>query len=102
VSSANPLEGLAVAVTRQTRDGRPPGGWLPDQVLSLPEALRAYTEGVAFQAFEEDRVGVVEVGRRADLCLLGADLSRVSPGDIAGVPVLGTWLAGEEVYRPSP
>jgi predicted amidohydrolase YtcJ len=98
VSSVVPMEGLAVAVTRQTRDGRPPGGWLPAERLGLDAALAAYTSGGAWQAFEEHTAGTITVGKRADLALLGADPPALAALDLAAVPVEGTWLAGVQVF----
>ena len=76
VSSYRPLEGLAVAVTRQTPDGVPADGWLPHERLPVGTALSAYTSGVAYQAFEEDAWGTVSVGRRADLVWLARPTPR--------------------------
>ena len=98
VSSQVPLEGIAVAVTRQTPDGQPPGGWLPSERLTVEQALLAYTAGVAHQAGEDGRWGVLRPGARADLVVLGADPRVAEPLDIAGIPVLGTWLAGRQVF----
>lgn len=98
VSSLVPMEGLAVAVTRQTGGGHPPGGWLPAERLPLQAALAAYTSGGAWQAFEEDTAGMIAVGRRADLTLLGADVPALADTELAGVPVVGTWLAGVPVF----
>jgi predicted amidohydrolase YtcJ len=99
VSSVVPMEGIAVAVTRQTADGEPDGGWLPAQRLPLDTALAAYTAGTAWQAFEEAAAGTIAPGKRADLCLLGADITALPPAELAGVAVEGTWLAGEPVHR---
>ncbi len=99
VSSVVPLEGIAVAVTRQTADGEPPEGWTPDQRLTLEQALAAYTTGTAHQAFEEPGTGTLVPGARADACLLATDPATVEPPAVAGIPVLGTWLAGREVFR---
>jgi len=98
VSSLTPVEGLAVAVTRQTSAGHPPGGWLPAERLPLTAALAAYTSGGAWQAFEEDSAGTITVGKRADLTLLGADPTTLDPAGLASVPVTGTWLAGVQVF----
>jgi predicted amidohydrolase YtcJ len=98
VSSLVPMEGLAVAVTRQTGEGEPPGGWLPAERLSLDAALDAYTSGGAWQAFEEDTAGTIAVGKRADLALLGADVPTLADAELAAVPVVGTWLAGVPVF----
>ena len=76
VSSMHPLHGLAVAVTRQNRDGKPDGGWLPEERLPITQALAAYTAGTAYQGFEDDMGGVIAEGRRADLCALSDDIER--------------------------
>jgi predicted amidohydrolase YtcJ len=98
VTSMRPLDGLGVAVTRQTRDRRPPGGWLPEQRLPVERAFSAYTAGVAFQAFEEAITGRVAVGQRADLCVLSTDPRRVPPSELPAVEVLGTWSGGVQVF----
>jgi predicted amidohydrolase YtcJ len=94
VSSYRPLDGLPVAVTRETTAGAPPGGWVPQERLAPAAALAAYTSGVAYQAFEQDRWGLVSVGRRADLVVLDRDPLTVPAADWAGIRVLGTWLGG--------
>jgi predicted amidohydrolase YtcJ len=98
VSSCRPLEGLPVAVTRQTASGRPPQGWVPGERLPPEAALAAYTSGVAYQAFEQDRWGVVSVGRRADLVALDHDPLAVSPARWPDLRVLRTWLAGRPTW----
>jgi predicted amidohydrolase YtcJ len=100
VSSYRPLDGLAVAVTRQTADGVPAGGWLPHERLPVGTALSAYTQGVAYQAFEEDRWGSVTVGRRADLVWLGSDPTVTQPARWPQIPVHATWLAGVHTWTP--
>jgi hypothetical protein len=94
VSSHRPLEGLAVAVTRQTPDGGPPGGWLPAQRLDPATALAAYSAGVAHQAFEDRSWGRVAPGMRADLVWLADDPLTVPAAQWPDVAVRGTWLAG--------
>jgi predicted amidohydrolase YtcJ len=98
VTSMNPLEGIAVAMTRQTRDAVPPEGWLPEHRLSLDEALAAYTRAGAYQAFNEGETGTLAVGQRADLCVLGVDLLGLPGLDVADVAVHRTFLGGVEVY----
>jgi predicted amidohydrolase YtcJ len=98
VSSHRPLDGLAVAVTRQTRSGQPAGGWLPHQRLPVAAALSAYTLGTAFQAFEDHLWGTVVPGKRADLVWLSADPHDVAPADWPELAVRGTWLAGERTH----
>jgi predicted amidohydrolase YtcJ len=103
VTSLVPLQGIAVAVTRQTAAGEPVGGWVPTERLTVDQALRAYTAGSAHQAFADgdsaDRSwGLIRPGAQADLTLLAADPRLVPPADIAGITVLGTWLAGRQTY----
>jgi predicted amidohydrolase YtcJ len=100
VSSYRPLEGLAVAVTRQTADGRPAGGWVPQQRLPVGAALSAYSQGVAFQAFEEHLWGTVTVGRRADLVWLDRDPTTAEPASWPDIGVRGTWLGARRTHCP--
>jgi predicted amidohydrolase YtcJ len=100
VSSVRPLDGLAVAVTRQTPDGRPAGGWLPEERLPIEQALHAYTRGSAHQAFDDD-AGRLAVGQRADLCVLSADISAMPGNEIPDVMVDQTWINGTAVHRRS-
>ena len=98
VSSHEPLRGMAVAVTRQTAGGDPPGGWLPDERVTLADAVAAYTTGTAHQAHEQDVAGTLAVGQRADLVTLGAPTGALGGRDLAEVPVTGTWLRGQRVH----
>ena len=73
VASWRPALGLYAAVTRQDPDGQPPGGWRPEERLTLGEAVTAFTVGAAYAAHEEDRRGVLAVGRPLDLTLFDRD-----------------------------
>jgi len=95
VSSYRPLDGLAVAVTRSYAGGP---AWLPEECVTPRDAWRAYTSGVAHQAFEEDRWGRIAVGCRADLVALATDPFGVDPREWPHLPVTGTWLAGRQTY----
>jgi predicted amidohydrolase YtcJ len=100
VSSHVPMEGIAVAVTRRGVHG--PGAaevFLPEEAVDLDAALRAYTAGTAYQAGDEAEAGVLAVDQRADLALLDGDLATLDAGELHGVEVAGTWLAGEAVHR---
>lgn len=103
VSSADPLEGMAVACSRQTDERHPPGGWVPEQRLGVESALAAYTSGSAYQAFRDAGCldpGCVAGGPVADLALLSADPRRLDePRDLDSLTVLRTWLAGELVHH---
>jgi predicted amidohydrolase YtcJ len=98
VSSHEPLEGIAVAVTRQTRDGEPEEGYLPEQRIGLDAALRAYTAGSAYQLGQELDAGTIAVGQRADLALVDAPVTDVAPRELADATVVATWLAGSRVH----
>jgi predicted amidohydrolase YtcJ len=100
VSSHVPLEGVAVAVTRRGASG--PAAqetFLPEEALTLDQALAAYTAGTAHQAGDEADAGRLVVGQRADLALVGADLATLPPEDLHDVAVDGTWVAGQPVHR---
>jgi predicted amidohydrolase YtcJ len=99
VSSGRPLEGIAVGVSRRTCDGDPPGGWMPREILPIETALRAYTSGVAYQAFAEGKWGTVAPGAAADLVWLAGDPRSTAPLDLPGIAVRATYLNGREAYR---
>jgi predicted amidohydrolase YtcJ len=94
VSSHRPLDGLAVAVTRQTTGGDPVEGWLPQERLAPETALSAYTAGTAYQSFEEGLRGLLTVGARADLVWLDRDPLTTAAREWPSVAVRGTWLGG--------
>lgn len=94
VSSYRPLDGLAVAVTRQTREGEPAQGWLPHERLAPATALSAYTAGSAYQSFEEGQRGMLSIGARADLVWLAHDPLATPARDWPSITVRGTWLGG--------
>ncbi|MEU0935525.1 amidohydrolase [Embleya sp. NPDC005971] len=97
VSSHRPLEGIQVAVTRRTFEGVPVEGWMPHERLTVDQAVHAYTVGVAYQAFADDRRGL-EVGSVADLVWLSADPRVVDPMSLGRIVVEGTWLAGTRTH----
>ncbi len=98
VAPISPIEGIYAAVTRRTLDGRNPGGWVPEQKITIADALRAYTSGGAWAGFQEDRLGTLEPGKLADFVVLSADLFQVDPAEIQKVRVLRTVVGGREVY----
>jgi predicted amidohydrolase YtcJ len=102
---AEPLLGIYAAVTRQTLDGEPEGGWYPAERLTVQEALEAYTVNAAWAAFEEGWKGRLAPGYVADLVVLSDDLFRIPPRDIKQVRVLRTMVGGRWVHwaeSPSP
>ena len=99
VEVVNPFYGIYAALTREDEDGQPPGGWHPDQKMSLDETLRAFTAGSAYAAFAEDRLGVLKPGLRADLTVIDRDLFKVPPRDVLKAKVVMTVIDGEVVYE---
>lgn len=93
-----PLTGIAAAVLRQTIDGANPGGWMPEQRITVEQALVAYTATNAYAGFQEDRLGRLAQGYIADLVVLDKDLLRIDPQQITSVRVLRTVVGGKERF----
>jgi predicted amidohydrolase YtcJ len=100
VAPLDPLTGVFAAVTRETIDGANPQGWLPDQKVSMAQALGAYTRANAYAGFQEDRLGMVRPGYLADLTVLDTDLFSIAPDAIPKVKVLRTIVGGRERFGP--
>ena len=94
-----PLMGIYAAVTRKTLDGANPGGWVPEQKISVEEALRAYTWGGAYASFEEDIKGSLEAGKLADFAVLDRNLFEIDADSIRHVKVMATYVGGKKVYE---
>jgi predicted amidohydrolase YtcJ len=99
VAPLNPMEGLKAAVTRQTLDGKHPNGWLPEQKLTLDEAIRAFTVGSAYAEFAENVKGTLVPGKLADLVMLDRDLFQIPPTEIDKARVLLTLMDGRVVWE---
>lgn len=102
VETADPLRIVHAAVMR--RDDRQPerAPWLPEQSLSVAQALWGYTLGAAYAGGEEDRKGSLEVGKLADLVVLGADPFVLPAGELPQAPVEATVIGGRVVYGSLP
>lgn len=98
VEPLDPLLGIHAAVTRQ-RNGEPAGGWHPKARISLHEALLGFTQGPAYAAEMEDRLGMLRAGYLADLIVLDSDITRAPADEIPALQVLGTMVGGEWRYR---
>ncbi len=99
VAPLSPLLGIYAAVTRRTLDGKNPGGWFPEERITLEQALRAYTAGVAYAGFMDGRTGVLRPGMLADLTVLDHDLFATPPDSLGAVKVTTTIVGGRIVYE---
>jgi predicted amidohydrolase YtcJ len=95
----DPAASLHVAVNRQTVRGDPPGGWLPDERLSIADAVAAWTSGAAYAEHTERRKGVLAVGMLADITVLDRDLGTTPASEIATIKVEATVVGGRLVYE---
>ncbi len=99
VAPLSPVLGIYAAVTRATLGGKHPGGWYPEERISVEEALRAYTWGSAFAAFEENEKGALAPAKLADVIVLSDDLFAITPEKIKDVRVVMTIVGGKVVYE---
>ena len=99
VAPLNPLFGIYAAVTRQTVDGKNPGGWIPEEKLSVEDAINCYTLNAAYASFEEKIKGSIEVSKLADFVVLSDDILAIDPANIKDVVVEMTVFNGEIIYE---
>jgi hypothetical protein len=98
VAPLNPMLTIYAAATRATLDGRRNDGWVPEQKLSVDEALRAYTLGSAYAEFQEAQKGSLEAGKLADMVILEKDILTIPPQEIRDVRVDLTIVGGKVVW----
>lgn len=99
VASLNPMYSIYAAVTRQTTDGKNPGGWIPEQKISVDDAVRAFTWGSAYAEFQDTWKGTLEVGKLCDLVILSQDIFTIDPTKIKDVNVVTTVVDGKVVFE---
>ncbi len=99
VAPLNPMFGIYAAVTRRTLDDKNPNGWIPEQKITVEEAVRAYTEGSAYAEFQESEKGTLAVGKLADFIVLSDDIFAIDPVKIRDARVLKTVLGGRTVFE---
>jgi predicted amidohydrolase YtcJ len=102
VAPLNPMLGLYAAVTRATLDGKHPDGWVPEQKISIQEAIEAYTLGSAYAEFQEKEKGSITPGKLADLVIVSDNLLRIDPRAIREARVEMTMVGGKIVYGGPP
>jgi len=95
----NPWEGIQTAVTRQSAEGTPEAGFLPEQRLTVAQAVDAYTLGAAFAGRREKTEGSLEVGKLADLIIVSQNIFDINPRKIASTKVVATMVGGRLVYQ---
>jgi len=98
VAPLNPMLTVYAAVTRATLDGKNPNGWIPEQKLSVAEAVEAYTMGSAYAEFQEKEKGSISPGKLADMVILSDDIFSIEPTRIREVKVLKTFVGGKVVW----
>jgi predicted amidohydrolase YtcJ len=99
VAPISPIQGIYAAVTRRTLDGANPQGWVPEQKITLEEALTAYTGTNAYAAYEEDEKGRIAAGLLADVVVLNRNLFEIRPEEIQDVEVVLTIVGGRVVFE---
>ncbi len=98
VEPFEPIHGIYAAVTRKNWDGLPEEGWLPEQKLTVKEAVRMFTSGSAYATFEETVKGTLEIGKYADMVVLSQDIFNADPETLPDTRVLKTIVDGKIVY----
>ncbi len=98
VEPIDPLRGFHAAVTRTNDHGDPEGGWHPSERVSRSTALHAYTQGAAYAAFQEDFVGSLTPGKRADFVVLSQNIMEIKPSHLLDTEVVATYLDGRAIY----
>jgi hypothetical protein len=99
VVTLSPWEGVQAAVTRQTHDRKPAGGFVPSQRLTVAEAVDGYTLGAAFAGRREKTEGSLEIGKAADMIIVDRNIFEVDPHSIANTRVTITIVGGKVVYE---
>jgi predicted amidohydrolase YtcJ len=98
VAPLNPMLTVYAAVTRATLDGKNPNGWFPEQKLTVPETVEAYTMGSAYAEFQENEKGSITAGKLADMVLLSDDIFSIALEKIRDVKALKTIIGGKIVW----
>jgi predicted amidohydrolase YtcJ len=99
VAPLNPLLTIYAAVTRATLDGKNPNGWVPEQKISVADAVEAYTMGSAYAEFQENEKGSITPGKLADMVILSDDIFSIDPKLIRNVQVETTIVGGKVVWQ---
>jgi len=98
VAPLEPLSGIYAAVTRRTLDGKNPDGWVPEQKISVEQAVKAYTINNAYAGFQENDLGTIEPGKLADMVVISDNIFDIDPAEIINTKVLLTIVGGDIKY----
>ncbi len=98
VAPLNPLLGIYAAVTRRTLDDKNPDGWMPQQKITIEEAVQCYTAGSAYAGFHESKTGKLKVGMLADFIVIDKNIFKINPVEIKDAKVLLTVVGGKEMF----
>jgi predicted amidohydrolase YtcJ len=98
VAPLDPIAGIYAAVTRRTLDDKNPGGWFPEEKISVDQALRCYTVNSAWAGFQENKTGRLKAGMLADMTVLSENLFTIAPENIRDTKILLTVVNGKEVF----
>jgi predicted amidohydrolase YtcJ len=99
VAPLDPVMGIYAATTRRTLDGKNPNGWIPEQRITVAQAVHAYTMGSAFAEHQETVKGSIEPGKLADLVVLSDDIFTIPPEAIEKTRVDMTIFDGKVIYQ---
>jgi predicted amidohydrolase YtcJ len=99
VVTLNPWEGVQTAVTRQTSEGQPEAGFVPEQRLTVAQVVDGYTLGAAFAGRREKTEGSLEIGKLADLIIVSQNIFDIEPHKIGATKVVTTIVGGQVVYQ---
>jgi predicted amidohydrolase YtcJ len=99
VATMDALYGIYAAVTRRTLDDKNPNGWIPEQKITVDEALRGFTYGSAYAEFQDKVKGTLETGKLADMIIVSDDIFTIDPVKIKDAKVLTTIMDGRVVYE---
>jgi predicted amidohydrolase YtcJ len=99
VAPPTPLEGIYAAVTRRTLEGRHPDGWVPEQRITVEDALAAYTSGGAYASFEDRKKGTIAPGMLADITVIDRDLRTIPAAEIRQAKIVQTIVGGQIVFQ---
>ncbi len=98
VELANPFHGLHAAITRQDANQQPKDGWISSESVTRIQALKGFTLDAAYSGYQEEFIGSLEVGKKADFIVIDKDYFKVDESEIRDIEVLATYIDAEPVF----